>query len=287
MAHLPSQHEHEANRKRKQSQVPDEPIEKRVRISLIGCAIKSEGDIVSKHSRSINHWIQQGSWPKEHFEHEDNMNHLLARSKSASSLYRGQSQPISATPSDQKLREEKSAPYTSPIYGTLLANEGSYMVESELNISDASQKLCQILLDTEQTIPKDSLFRNDLFDETCQSLEGKNEARVVRDISPLICQSTEILAIYTSVKPKYLIDSVNEGWNNSIPVTNPRPQPDSSVGFRKSAFTNDQLKKLEPFVGGVNADSFLKATYYMYFPFLTCEVKCGAVALDIVNRQNA
>jgi hypothetical protein len=29
------------------------------------------------------------------------------------------------------------------------------------------------------------------------------------------------------------------------------------------------------------------ATYYMYFPFLTCEVKCGAAALDIADRQNA
>lgn len=29
------------------------------------------------------------------------------------------------------------------------------------------------------------------------------------------------------------------------------------------------------------------ATWWMYFPFLTCEVKCGAVALDIVDRQNA
>jgi hypothetical protein len=25
----------------------------------------------------------------------------------------------------------------------------------------------------------------------------------------------------------------------------------------------------------------------MYFPFLTCEVKCGAAALDIADRQNA
>ncbi|KAF7506537.1 hypothetical protein GJ744_011683 [Endocarpon pusillum] len=24
----------------------------------------------------------------------------------------------------------------------------------------------------------------------------------------------------------------------------------------------------------------------MYFPFLTCEVKCGAAALDIADRQN-
>jgi hypothetical protein len=29
------------------------------------------------------------------------------------------------------------------------------------------------------------------------------------------------------------------------------------------------------------------ATYYMYFPFLACEVKCGAAALDVADRQNA
>jgi len=25
----------------------------------------------------------------------------------------------------------------------------------------------------------------------------------------------------------------------------------------------------------------------MYFPFLTCEVKCGSAALDVADRQNA
>jgi hypothetical protein len=29
------------------------------------------------------------------------------------------------------------------------------------------------------------------------------------------------------------------------------------------------------------------ATYYIYFLFLTYEVKCGAAALDVVDRQNA
>ncbi|KAK3290111.1 uncharacterized protein B0H64DRAFT_421247 [Chaetomium fimeti] len=61
-------------------------------------------------------------------------------------------------------------------------------------------------------------------------------------------------------------ESVNEGWNNSIPLTSTRLQPDYSVGFKR--------------------DSLFIATYYMYFPFLTCEVECGAAALDIVDRQN-
>ena len=29
------------------------------------------------------------------------------------------------------------------------------------------------------------------------------------------------------------------------------------------------------------------ATYYMYFPFLTCKVKCSAAALNVADRQNA
>jgi hypothetical protein len=81
--------------------------------------------------------------------------------------------------------------------------------------------------------------------------------------------------------------SNNDGWNNSIPLTKSRPQPDYSVGFRREPFTEDQLKRLEPFVGDLTDSSFFMATYYMYFPFITCEVKCGAVALDVADRQNA
>jgi hypothetical protein len=45
-----------------------------------------------------------------------------------------------------------------------------------------------------------------------------------------------------------LNESVNEGWNGAIPCYGPRPQPDDSVGFGRSVFTDDQLKKLTPFV---------------------------------------
>jgi len=32
--------------------------------------------------------------------------------------------------------------------------------------------------------------------------------------------------------------------------------------------------------------SFFMAMYSIYFPFLTCEAKCGATALNIADRQN-
>jgi hypothetical protein len=66
-------------------------------------------------------------------------------------------------------------------------------------------------------------------------------------------------------------------------VTKTCPQPDYSVGFRREVFTEEQLKRLKLFVGDLTDTSLFMATYYMYFPFLTCKVKYGAVALDIAD----
>ena len=38
---------------------------------------------------------------------------------------------------------------------------------------------------------------------------------------------------------------------------------------------------------GSKVITYFMATTRMYFPFLTCEVKCGAAALDVADRQNA
>ncbi|EFW22315.1 conserved hypothetical protein [Coccidioides posadasii str. Silveira] len=191
------------------------------------------------------------------------MSHLLARKKSASSLRRKRSglsslKATSNTPSDQKPREEKSAPYQDPRYSILLETKGSYMDKSELDITDASKRLCRTLLEKEQTVPKDSLFHDDTFDKACRKLQDKNEARVIQDISRLIVPSAEKCATFGAKTLDVLVESVNEGWNNSIPVVGPRPQPDYAVGFRRAAFTEDQLSKIKPIL-----------------------------ALDVADRQNA
>lgn len=221
-------------------------------------------------------------------------NPFFARKKSTPSLRRkwsdsGSITGLSATPSDQRPRETKSTPYTNPRYKDLLAARKSFMNESKLGITDDSENLCRQLLDEEQTIPHDSLFGDDFFASTCQAVQYRNEARILRDISPLLVPSAENLAIYGAKELKILIESINEGWNNSVPLTEPRPQPDYSVGFTRDTFTDDQLEKLSPYIGDyIDGDqSLLMATYNMYFPFLTCEVKCGAAALDIADRQNA
>ncbi|KAF4480035.1 hypothetical protein FAGAP_12236 [Fusarium agapanthi] len=237
-------------------------------------------------------WVTKGPWPARH-KHCSDMERVLARKKSSPSLRsRKRAEPgsvSSATPNDQRLREEKCAPYRNPRYKTLLETKGSFMDKSELGITDESKSLCRTLLEKEQQTPKDTLFRDDIFEVTCQKVEDRNEIRIIRDITPLIVPSAETLATYGKKELDCLIESTNEGWSNSLPLTTIRPQPDFSVGFRRHAFSEEQLEKLLPFIGNFIAgdQSFFMATYQMYFPFLTCEVKCGAAALDIADRQNA
>jgi hypothetical protein len=217
------------------------------------------------------------------------MERLLARKKSLSNLSRKRSNSAtSTTPSDQKPREEKSAPYRDVRYPLLLQTKGSYMDISELGITDASKNLIRDLLYSDQPLPKEMLFDDDIFVDACRNLENKNESRIIQDISRLIVPSAESLRLRNKTY-KCLIESVNEGWNNLIPLTSTCPQPDYSVGFRREAFTEDQLAKLSPFIGDIIAgdQSLFMATYYMYFPFLTCEVKCGTAGLTIADRQNA
>ncbi|RYO88027.1 hypothetical protein DL766_007504 [Monosporascus sp. MC13-8B] len=243
----------------------------------------------------IAFWTKEGRWPEEQYwpeetsETDPTMEHLLARKKSSSNLSRKRSNSAtSITPSDQKPREEKSAPYRDARYPLLLQTKGSYMDISELGITDTSKHLVRDLLSGKQSVPKETLFDDDIFVDACRNLENKNEARIIQDILRLIVPSAESLALRAK-DLRHLIESVNEGWNNSIPLTGTRPQPDYSVGFRREAFTEDQLTKLSPFIGNFIAgdQSLFMATYYMYFPFLTCEVKCGAAALDVADRQNA
>lgn len=221
------------------------------------------------------------------------MSHLLARKKSTSTLRRRSSASsinssnTTPTQSDQKPREARSAPYRDARYESLLEANNSFMRKDDAGIKKGAKQLCQDLLEAKQAIPEDTLFSDDIFEETCEIMRKTNEARLIRDITLLIVPSAETHTIRRPRNLRILVETVNEGWNNSIPITSPRPQPDYSVGFRREAFTADQLKLLEPFIGTLWDESYFAATWYMYFPFLTCEVKCGASALDIADRQNA
>lgn len=168
------------------------------------------------------------------------------------------------TPSDQKPRDLKSAPYQDSRYKTLLETKGSFIRKyggTKDGITEDSKHLCQTLLEKSQAIPTDTRFDDDIFDKTCDMIDGRNEAKVVQDITRLLAPSAETLALRCT-ELQCLIESANEGWNNSIPLVGPRPQPDYSVGFRREAFSEEQREMLAPFIGDFIAgdQSYFMAT---------------------------
>ena len=280
------------------SRASPEPVLKRVRTYAA-----SVGEPVGRKTISearVEFWRENGTWPTEEQEKtmdrfRDIAHHALARKRSSASLRRKRSDAsINAetvptrTPSDQQSREQKSAPYKHPLYECQLKDRGSFMGKYGQGITLECEELCQRLLEAPQVPHGDTLFSDDLFEKTLDMVKGRNETRVVRDIAQLIVPPAEILAARGAKHLEPLRETTNAGWNNAIPICGPRPQPDYGLGFKREAFTVEQLQKLQPFIGNVLQDcSYFAATYDMYLPFLTCEIKCGAAALDVADRQNA
>ncbi|KAF2245184.1 hypothetical protein BU26DRAFT_386315, partial [Trematosphaeria pertusa] len=290
-------------RPREEGEVPPfrsspEPLPKRVRTSAASVGEQVGWETISE--ARVDYWRENGTWPTEEQEKtmdrfRDIFHHALARKRSSASLRRKRSDAsinaetvLTRTPSDQQPREQKSAPYKHPRYEGQLRERGSFMGKYEEGITAESKELCQKLLRASQSPPEHTLFDDDLFEDTLELIKGRNETRVIRDIAQLIVPPAEILAIRGAKHLKILRETTNAGWNNAIPFCGPRPQPDYGLGFKREAFNREQLQKLQPFIGNELEDcSYVAATYDMYLPFLTSEVKCGASALDIADRQNA
>lgn len=249
-------------------------------------------------------WLQGGSYPAEYFDSgsqtwedikadtsarrldaEKTAQPLIGKKKSAADLRRQALEANIIAPTETI--DDKSAVYRSPGYAQDLELKGeSYLFESPEGITEEDERLCQRLLTTVQTVPQDTLFRDDLFNVTCRKIK-RNDARVVEDVSPLIAPSPETLATYGATELKDLVFNVNERWGESVFITETRPQPDRCVGFGASAFTWDQRSRLKKCIGHfipVDFVSVFLATWRMYFPFFACEAKCE---LDVADKQNA
>ncbi|RVD90365.1 uncharacterized protein DFL_001334 [Arthrobotrys flagrans] len=255
--------------------------------------VELSGEFGGEDQDPIYYWARTSRWPKDYAEQKRGyrMGHsLLLKRQASGSIRRKRSETelSSATPTDQKPRESKSIPYNTERYDVFLTTQGVFMEGSDLGITDESRKTFETLLAADQLAPIDSLFRDDVFEETLRKVKERNEARVMRDITPLVVPSAETLAKFGSKHLKILVETYNDGWDGCVPLTSPRPQPDYAVGFKEEAFTEKQFGALLPFLSDRFYDrSCFMATYYMFFPFLSCEVKCSGQPLEIADRQNA
>ena len=196
------------------------------------------------------------------------------------------------TPTDQKPRHLKNLPYQNPQYREQLEQEGSFMRESELGITEQSENDCLELLSIYSETPEHSIFDNfnrfQQISQTSSSSWGSQDT-IIRQVTPFIVPSVTELRVLGAENLGCLTESHNAGWNSSRPLIGARPQPDYSVGFQRDAFTDEQLTRMAPCIGDESEGdiSLFMGTWYMYFPFFSCEVKGKLAALHVADCQNA
>lgn len=124
--------------------------------------------------------ILQRKWWNETYIGQKQIDSL---SSSETLRYRVSDAQSSTTPSDQRPQEEKSAPYQHARYETLLATKKSFTGKYGQSITNKSKRMYQQLRDAQQIGPEDTIFSDHHFEETCEAIRNKNEARVVRDFT--------------------------------------------------------------------------------------------------------
>ena len=186
-----------------------------------------------------------------------------------------------------KQRELSCAQLHEHLFKEAFKSAWSFMRKHEKGVTEASKLACQRLLNADQPVPENTIFDANLWESALESIGSRSKAKIFHDLTQLIVPSAQGLAL-TNPELQHLIESLDEVWDSSIPFIGSRPQPGISVGFKKEAFGEKRLMKFAPYIGDVasgDTSSFM-ATFYLYFPFLTCEVKCSTWALDIADQQN-
>lgn len=196
--------------------------------------------------------------------------------------------------SDQSSQEDKQGKgtYSSPRFVPQMEVKGYYMkVDQDEPIVPLGQELANIreLLAKQPEVPAQSRFSDDTFKDTLANMADQNEARVTRDICELIFPSAQYLVSLGLCHTRALIDMVNDQWTQARPILlSIRPQPDITVGFKRKAFTDEQLAKLGPYIGESGLESsWFAANIRVLFPWITNEVKSAVVELNIADNQNA
>lgn len=141
--------------------------------------------------------------------------------------------PSSTEISEVGTLSSKEACYAGAEYPEALKALG-IAIDPTFEMNEASREM---LMTIAQTVPRDSLFSDRLFDRTCQALAGKNERRLVQHTSSLIVAPAGQLRVRGGSDLEHLVDAYHEKWNRMTPFTEHPPQPTYSVGFGLSAFS--------------------------------------------------
>ncbi|KAK1811758.1 hypothetical protein LTR12_013855, partial [Friedmanniomyces endolithicus] len=163
-----------------------------------------------------------------------------------------------------------------------LEENGIHMRTSGL-LQSASKKLCNDLLAGEHSLDQHPCYPIERTDDVLERIHGLNEARLQRDVTPWVVPSAENLFFSGQQQLDYIGEEIQAEWIRCEPMGVSRPKPDFTVGLRRTAFQDDELRKLENYATPQGPFYF---TPDLCFPFLMCEAKTGRIGIDQADTQN-
>ncbi|KAK0874857.1 hypothetical protein LTR87_011338 [Friedmanniomyces endolithicus] len=163
-----------------------------------------------------------------------------------------------------------------------LEENGIHMRTSGL-LQSASKKLCNDLLAGEHSLDQHPCYPIERTDDVLERIHGLNEARLQRDVTPWVVPSAENLFFSGQKQLDYMGEEIQAEWVRCEPMGVSRPKPDFTVGLRRTAFQDDELRKLENYATPQGPFYF---TPDLCFPFLMCEAKTGRIGIDQADTQN-
>lgn len=222
----------------------------------------------------IETWIESGNWPTDFAEKGLDM----ADSKNSNKRPR--------TSSYSQSVKDKLVPvaYTSA-YQQWIVTKGLDMdvLKGEQYVSKESQALCGRLQIITLASIQPSVFPEGSLRQVLNQCQNRNEALVNRDVTPMLVPPIMALYLHGANHLEHVVDEVNTDWDERCVLAGPQLRPDLAIGLFSSAFTSEEIDKLNNYTA---IDNWTRFTGEMYFPFLMCEVKCGKEGLDIADRQN-
>ena len=150
-------------------------------------------------------------------------------------------------------------------------------------IQKSSKDLCISFLDGDRIPSRFPCYPPEQIPDILERIQGLNEARLQRDVTPWVVPSAENLVFSGQTIPDYIGEEIQADWTRCATMGSTRPKPDYTAGLLRSAFTNDEIGKLQ------NYTSFEKPFFFtpnLCFPFLMCEIKTGLVGMEKADGQN-
>lgn len=143
------------------------------------------------------------------------------------------------------------------------------LAQTQATVTSACQRLCDDLKKRDCSPTRGPSFGRDRFMKIVSSVRFRNKARVVRDITPLVVPSPELLTIEGYHGMDQMREALGTEWIQYDAIYAPPPKPDLAIGISSTAFTEDEKEKLELSYESAYPNLFPENLYY---PFLICQV---------------